>query len=121
MAEQTQHQADFMAGRDLACELFEKAMEFDCTDKAELSSQYRAGAAQAEFVTPFLEALRNKPELAGGFAAALSCGLVHGVGCIDTDNIAAVTYQQIFGPYAWPEDDGELASNVVPFKPLLRK
>jgi hypothetical protein len=91
--------SNFLAGRDFACELL-KSREGPPKrpgDDSSLEAQYRdAGQRQNNWVLPFLDQLRARPELAEGFAAVLSDFLA-GCGGTDVEVYDRLTVEEIFG------------------------
>lgn len=89
-------EGDFMAGRNLAVEMLREAqtVEAGAISVASIEAQYREGKPQVNFVRTYLNRIRERPELAEGFAAVLSDSLTVSA---DVDVYARLSYREITG------------------------
>lgn len=91
--------SNFLAGRDLACEVL-KSMESVNTgvsgEDSSLEARYRNGRQQNNWMLPFLQQLQARPELTEGFAAVLS-DFLPACGGTDFELYAQLTAEDIFG------------------------
>lgn len=87
----------FMAGRDLAVEMLREAQTVEgggAISVASIEAQYREGKPQVNFVQTYLDKIRERPELAEGFAAVLSDCLTVSA---SVDVYAGLSYPEITG------------------------
>lgn len=91
--------SNFLAGRDLACEVLKSRESVNTSgswDVSSVESCYRNGLRQNNWMLPYLQQLQARPELAEGFAAVLS-DFLPGCGGTDFDLYAQLTAEEIFG------------------------